>query len=58
MKITKVHRGGKVFFAAYLGGVYIERATEKELREAIAVRNGFAKIFAKPVDLFDKAGLQ
>jgi hypothetical protein len=51
VRIFKVHRAGKVFFAAYLGSVYIERASEKELREAIAVRERFAKIFAKPVDI-------
>jgi hypothetical protein len=32
--------------------VYFERASEKELREAIAVREGFAKIFASSVDFF------
>lgn len=58
MRIFRVHRAGKVFFATYLGGAYIERASKKELREAIAVRKGFAKIFANPVDLFGKAGLQ
>jgi hypothetical protein len=47
-----VHRAGKVFFAAYLGSVYIERASEKELREAIEVRSGFAKLFANSVDFF------
>jgi hypothetical protein len=52
VKIFRVHRAGKVFFATYLGGVYFERASEKELREAIAVREGFAKIFASPVDFF------
>jgi hypothetical protein len=41
-----VHRAGKVFFAAYLGSVYIERASLAELREAIAVRESFLKIFA------------
>jgi hypothetical protein len=58
MRIFRVHRAGKVFFATYRNNVYIERASEKELREAIAVREGFAKIFANPVDLFGKAGLQ
>jgi hypothetical protein len=51
VRILKVHRAGKVFFAAYLGSVYIERASEKELREAIAVRERFAKIFSEPVDI-------
>jgi len=50
MRIFRVHRAGKVFFATYLGGVYFERASEKELLEAIAVREGFAKIFASSVD--------
>jgi len=58
MRIFRVHRAGKVFFAIYRNGVYIERVSEKELREAIAVREGFAKIFANPVDLLGKAGLQ
>jgi hypothetical protein len=53
-----VHRAGKVFFAAYLSSVYIERASLAELREAIAVRESFLKIFAKPVDIASKAGLQ
>jgi hypothetical protein len=51
VRIFKVHRAGKVFFAAYLGSVYIERASLAELREAIAVRESFLKIFAKPVDI-------
>jgi hypothetical protein len=47
-----------VFFATYISGVYIERASEQELREAVAVRTNFQKIFAEPVDLFGKARLQ
>ena len=51
VKITRVHRGGRVFYAATVSGVYLERASLAELREAIAVREGFAKLFATPVDV-------
>ena len=50
VRITRVHRGGRVFYAATIRGVYLERASLAELREAIAVRVGFAKLFAEPVD--------
>jgi hypothetical protein len=50
VRITRVHRGGRVFYAATVGGIYLERASLAELREAIAVREGFAKLFAPPVD--------
>jgi hypothetical protein len=40
-----------VFYAATVSGVYLERASLAELREAIAVRKGFAKLFAPPVDV-------
>jgi hypothetical protein len=50
VRITKVHRAGRVFYAATVSGVYLERASLVELREAIAVREGFAKIFAEFVD--------
>jgi hypothetical protein len=39
-----------VFYAATIRGIYLERASLAELREAIAVREGFEKIFAAPVD--------
>lgn len=51
VKITRVHRGGRVFYAATVSGVYLERASLAKLREAIAVREGFAKLFAPPVDV-------
>jgi hypothetical protein len=51
VKITRVHRGGRVFYAATVSGVYLERVSLAELREAIAVREGFAKLFAPPVDV-------
>lgn len=50
VRITRVHRGGRVFYAATIRGIYLERASLVELREAIAVREGFAKLFAEPVD--------
>lgn len=50
IQIIKVHRAGRVFYAATVSGVYLERASLAELREAIAVREGFAKLFAEPVD--------
>lgn len=50
MTITKIHRAGRVWYAATVAGVYLERASLAELREAIAVRAGFARIFAPPVD--------
>ena len=50
VKITRVHRGGRVFYAATVSGVYLERASLDELREAIAVRESFLKIFAESVD--------
>ena len=50
VRITRVHRGGRVFYAATIRGVYLERTSLAELREAIAVREGFAKLFAEPVD--------
>lgn len=46
VRITRVHRGGRVFYAAIVSGIYLERASLAELREAIAVRESFAKIFA------------
>jgi len=46
VRITRVHRGGRVFYAATVSGVYLERASLAELHEAIAVREGFAKLFA------------
>ncbi len=58
MNIIKVHRNGRVFYATTISGVYIERASEQELREAVAVRENFRKIFADPVDTADKASLQ
>ena len=51
VRIIKVHRAGCVFYAATIRGVYLERASLAELREAIAVREGFAKLFAEPVDI-------
>jgi hypothetical protein len=39
-----------VFYAATVSGIYLERASLAELREAIAVRERFAKIFADPID--------
>ena len=50
VRITKVHRAGRVFYAATIRGVYLERASLAELREAIAVRESFLKIFAESVD--------
>lgn len=50
VRITRVHRGGRVFYAATIRGVYLERASLAKLREAIAVREAFAKLFAEPVD--------
>ena len=50
VRITRVHRGGRVFFAATIRGVYLERTSLAELREAIAVRESFLKIFAESVD--------
>ena len=50
VQIIKVHRAGRVFYAATIRGVYLERVSLAELREAIAVREGFAKLFAEPVD--------
>jgi hypothetical protein len=50
VRIIKVHRAGRVFYAATVSGIYLERASLAELREAIAVREGFAKLFAPPVD--------
>lgn len=58
MNIIKVHRNGRVFYATTISGVYIERASEQELREAVAVRENFRKIFADPVDNASKARLQ
>jgi hypothetical protein len=58
MTIIKVHRNGRVFYATTISGVYIERASEQELREAVAVRENFRNIFAKPVDIESKARLQ
>ena len=58
MNIIKVHRNGRVFYATTISGVYIERASEQELREAVAVRENFKKIFADPVDNAGKARLQ
>lgn len=58
MNIIKVHRNGRVFYATTISGVYIERATIEQLREAIAVRQGFANLFAKPVDIDCQARLQ
>ena len=49
-KITRVHRGGRLWFAATVRGIYLERASEAELIEAIKYREGIAKIFADPVD--------
>ena len=49
MRITKVHRNGQVFYAAQVGSVYLERQTEADLIEAIAVRDNFRKIFADGV---------
>jgi len=46
VRITRVHRGGRVFYAATVSGIYLERASLTKLREAIAVREGFAKLFA------------
>ena len=50
MKITKVHRAGRVWYTATVSGVYLERASLAELLEAIKVRERFARIFAEPVD--------
>lgn len=50
VRITRVHRGGCVFFAATIRGVYLERTSLAELREAIEVRESFLKIFAESVD--------
>ena len=49
VRITRVHRGGRVFYAATIRGVYLERTSLAELREAIAVRKSFLKIFAESV---------
>jgi len=51
MKIIKVHRAGRVWYTAIVSDVYLERASLAELLEAIKVREGFAKIFAGPVDI-------
>ncbi len=58
MNIVRVHRNGRVFYATTINGVYIERASEQELREAVAVRENFRNIFANPVDTESKAHLQ
>lgn len=58
MNIIKVHRNGRVFYATTINGVYIERTSEQELRDAVAVRENFRNIFAKPVDIESKARLQ
>jgi len=58
MTIIKVHRNGRVFYATTISGVYIERASEQELREAVAVRENFRNIFADRVDSESKARLQ
>lgn len=58
MTIIKVHRNGRVFYATTISGVYIERASEQELREAVAVRQNFRNIFANCVDTESKARLQ
>ena len=50
MNITTVHRAGRVWYTATVSGVYLERASLAELLEAIKVREGFARIFAEPVD--------
>jgi hypothetical protein len=50
VRITRVHRKGRVFYAATIRGVYLERASLAELREAIAVRESFLRIFAESVD--------
>jgi hypothetical protein len=50
MRIIKVHRAGRVWYTATVSGVYLERASLAELLEAIKVREGFARIFAEPVD--------
>lgn len=50
-KIVRVHRGGKVYYAATIRGIYLERASKAELVEAIKYREGIAKIFADPVDI-------
>ena len=57
-KIFKVHRAGKVYFAAYVNGRYLERASKVDLEQAIKVRNNFANIFADPLAFPGKAGLQ
>ena len=49
-KITKVHRGGVMYYATTISGVYIERRTLEELQTAMAVRGNLGKIFAKCVD--------
>ena len=49
-KIVRVHRNGKVYYAATVRGIYLERASEAELIEAINYRARIAKIFADPVD--------
>jgi len=58
IKIFRVHRAGKVYFAAYRNGVYLERASKADLEQAIKVRNNFANIFADPLAFPGKAGLQ
>lgn len=50
VKIFKVRRAGVLYYAAEVAGVYVERTSLEALREAIAIRENFAKIFAEPVD--------
>jgi hypothetical protein len=58
VNIFKVHRAGKVYFAAYVNGSYLERASKADLEDVIKVRNNFANIFADPLAFSSKAGLQ
>ncbi len=57
-RIFKVHRAGKVYFAAYVNGAYLERASKADLEQAMKVRKNFANIFADPLAFPGKAGLQ
>lgn len=49
MKITKVYRDGRVFYAATISGMYVERSSLAVLKDALAVRKNFANIFSKPL---------
>jgi hypothetical protein len=58
VNIFRVRRNGNMYFAAYLNGSYIERASLDELQEVLRVRTNFSNIFAQPIAFLSKAGLQ